>query len=224
MGSGRGRGEFSAGEPAPINEAYSIFILISVTVFKMNAKTSTSSTHGGERLGAGRPPSEPTKVVRLPVRVVRTVQALIQAQRHASDVRLPHPAPIPLARPKFGARVPAGFPSPADDYVEAFLDLNEHLIEHKDATFFVQAVGDSMIGAGIQDGSLLVVDRALEAKHNDIVIAVIDGELTVKRLEKHRGKIRLVAENAAYLPIEFEEGQELTIWGVVTSVIQRLKR
>jgi DNA polymerase V len=124
----------------------------------------------------------------------------------------------------FGHKVRAGFPSPADDYVEAFLDLNEHLIEHKDATFFVQATGDSMAGAGIQEGNLLVVDRALEARHGDIVIAVIDGDLTVKRLEKRRGKIRLMAENPAYFPIEFTEGQELTIWGVVTSVIQRIKR
>ena len=118
----------------------------------------------------------------------------------------------------------AGFPSPADDYVEAFLDLNEHLIEHKEATFFVQATGDSMTGAGIQEGNLLVVDRALEARHGDIVIAVIDGDLTVKRLDKRRGKIRLVAENPAYAPIELKDGQELTIWGVVTSVIQRFKR
>lgn len=124
----------------------------------------------------------------------------------------------------FGHKVRAGFPSPADDYVEAFLDLNEHLIEHKDATFFVQATGDSMTGAGIQEGNLLVVDRALEARHGDIVIAVIDGDLTVKRLEKRRGRIRLMAENPAYDPIEFTDGQELTIWGVVTSVIQRIKR
>ncbi|MCA1788800.1 MAG: translesion error-prone DNA polymerase V autoproteolytic subunit [Thioalkalivibrio sp.] len=124
----------------------------------------------------------------------------------------------------FGHKVRAGFPSPADDYVEAFLDLNEHLIEHVDATFFVQATGDSMTGAGIQEGNLLVVDRALEARHGDIVIAVIDGDLTVKRLEKREGKIRLVAENPAYEPIELKEGQELTIWGIVTSVIQRIKR
>ncbi len=93
----------------------------------------------------------------------------------------------------------------------------------QEATFFVQASGDSMIGAGIQEGALLVVDRALEARHGDIVIAVVDGELTVKRLEKRRGKIRLIAENPTYDPIEFKEGQELGIWGVVTSIIQKLK-
>lgn len=107
--------------------------------------------------------------------------------------------------------------------MEAWLDFNEHLIEHKEATFFVQAAGDSMIGAGIQEGTLLVVDRALEPRHNDIVIAVVDGELTVKRLEKRRSKIRLIAENPAYAPIEFKEGQELVVWGVVRSVIRKLK-
>lgn len=180
----------------------------------------TKSCYGGPRPGAGRPKGEPTKVMRLPVRLASVVQAL--AASHGT--RMPHPDATHLSLPLFGHKVRAGFPSPADDYVEAWLDLNEHLIEHKEATFFVQASGDSMTGAGIQEGNLLVVDRALEAKHGDIVIAVIDGGLTVKRLEKRRGKIRLVAENPDYAPIEFKEGQELTIWGVVTSVIQRFKR
>jgi DNA polymerase V len=182
---------------------------------------STKPLHGGPRPGAGRPNREPTKVVRLPVRLASAVQALVAAPTGA---RVPCPDAARLTLPMFGHKVRAGFPSPADDYVEAFLDLNEHLIEHKDATFFVQATGDSMTGAGIQEGNLLVVDRALEARHGDIVIAVIDGELTVKRLEKRRGKIRLVAENPDYAAIEFKEGQELTIWGIVTSVIQRIKR
>lgn len=182
---------------------------------------STTTRHGGPRPGSGRPLSEPTKVIRLPVRLASAVQALAAAP---PGTQIPRPDAARLTLPMFGHKVRAGFPSPADDYVEAFLDLNEHLIEHKDATFFVQATGDSMTGAGIQEGNLLVVDRALEARHGDIVIAVIDGDLTVKRLEKRRGKIRLVAENPAYAPIEFTEGQELTIWGVVTSVIQRIKR
>ncbi len=130
----------------------------------------------------------------------------------------------PRARlPFFGHRVPAGFPSPADDYVEAWLDINEHLVDHKEATFFVRASGDSMLGAGIQSGDLLVVDRALEAGHGDIVIAAVDGELTVKRLEKRPGRIRLLAENPAYPPIEIRDRQDLTLWGVVTSVIHRFK-
>lgn len=183
--------------------------------------TQTSkSSHGGSRPGAGRPKGEPSKVIRLPVRLLPTIQALTELP---PGTILPAPVSPPLKLPRFGHRVKAGFPSPADDYVEAWLDLNEHLIEHKEATFFVQASGDSMIGAGIQEGALLVVDRALEARHGDIVIAVVDGELTVKRLEKRRGKIRLIAENPTYDPIEFKEGQELVIWGVVTSIIQKLK-
>ncbi|MBT9590632.1 MAG: translesion error-prone DNA polymerase V autoproteolytic subunit [Thiobacillus sp.] len=181
----------------------------------------TNPPCGGPRPGAGRPPGEPTKVIRLPLRLVPAVQALASAP---PGVRMPHPAASHLALPMFGHKVRAGFPSPADDYVEAWLDLNEHLVTHKDATFFVQATGDSMTGAGIQEGNLLVVDRALEARHRDIVIAVVDGEMTVKRLDKRRGRIRLLAENPAYAPIEFQDGQELTVWGVVTSVIQRFKR
>jgi len=172
------------------------------------------------RRRVGRPNGEPSRVVRLPVRLLPALQALASLPAGAL---LPSPLPSSLKLPMFGHKVRAGFPSPADDYVEAWLDLNEHLVEHKEATFFVQATGDSMIGAGIQEGTLLVVDRALEPHNNDIVIAVVDGELTVKRLEKRRGKIRLIAENPAYAPIEFKEGQELTVWGVVTSIIQKLK-
>ncbi|KAB2310639.1 translesion error-prone DNA polymerase V autoproteolytic subunit [Betaproteobacteria bacterium SCN2] len=182
--------------------------------------TTSKPTRGGPRPGAGRPKGEPSKVIRLPVRLLPAVQALVELPAGAM---LPSPVPSPLRLPLFGHKVRAGFPSPADDYVEAWLDLNEHLIEHKEATFFVQATGDSMIGAGIQEGTLLVVDRALEPRHNDIVIAVVDGELTVKRLEKRRGKVRLIAENPAFAPIEFKEGQELVVWGVVTSIIQKLK-
>lgn len=184
-------------------------------------RRSPSPAHGGPRPSAGRPRGERTRVVRLPVRLLSAVQALTELP---PGVLLPAPAAAPLKRPRFGHRVRAGFPSPADDYIEAWLDLNQHLIEHKEATFFVQAAGDSMIGAGIREGALLVVDRALEPHHGDIVIAVVDGELTVKRLEKRRGGVRLVAENPAYAPIEFQDGQELVIWGVVTSVIQKLRR
>ncbi len=182
-------------------------------------------SHGGARPGAGRPSRHgPSKVIRLPVSLIPAVQLLLTSSDFPDGAILPPPVASRPLRPLLGHKVQAGFPSPADDYVEAWLDLNEHLIEHKDATFFVQATGDSMTGAGIQEGNLLVVDRALEARHGDIVIAVIDGELTVKRLEKRRGKIRLLAENPAYSPIEFKDGQELTIWGVVTSVIQKFKR
>lgn len=136
-------------------------------------------------------------------------------------ISIPIPNPPRLARPLFLSRVPAGFPSPAEDYVEAALDLNEHLIAHKEATFFVRVRGDSMIGAGIRNGDLLVVDRAREAKGGDIVIAVVDGDLTVKRLTQRGAYLCLMPENPCYSPIEPKEGQELTVWGVVTSAIHQ---
>ena len=135
----------------------------------------------------------------------------------------PLPQPPRAARPLFLSRVPAGFPSPAEDYVECSLDLNEHLIAHREATFFVRVKGHSMTGAGIRDGDLLVVDRALEAASGDIVVAVVDGELTVKRLSRRGGTVRLLPESPGFAPIEFKDGQELTVWGVVTSVIHRVR-
>jgi len=138
------------------------------------------------------------------------------------DARRPILKPSAVAIPFFAHSVKAGFPSPADDYVSEALDLNEHLIAHKEATFFLRASGHSMVGAGIQDGDLLVVDRSLTARHRSVVIAVVDGEFTVKRLYKRAGRIRLLAENPDFPTIEFADGQELLIWGVVTSVIHRL--
>ncbi len=131
--------------------------------------------------------------------------------------------PRRAARPLFLSRVPAGFPSPAEDYVEGSLDLNEHLIAHREATFFMRVQGHSMTGAGIQDGDLLVVDRSLEAGHGDIVVAVVDGELTVKRLWRRGGRVRLLAENPAYAPIDLKDGQELAVWGVVTNIIRSVR-
>jgi DNA polymerase V len=115
--------------------------------------------------------------------------------------------------------VRAGFPSPADDYIECKLDLNTHLIQHPSATFFVKAAGDSMKNAGIDSGDMLIVDRSLEATHGKIVIAAINGELTVKRLSHQQGKIQLLAENPDYEPILITDDLELVIWGVVTYVI-----
>ena len=138
-------------------------------------------------------------------------------------ISIPSPNPRRVPRPLFLSRVPAGFPSPADDYVEGALDLNEHLIAHREATFFVGVKGHSMSGAGIADGDLLVVDRSLEAASGDIVVAVVDGELTVKRLSRRGGRVRLLPEAPGYAPIEFKDGQELAVWGVVTSIIHRIR-
>lgn len=135
----------------------------------------------------------------------------------------PAAQPEPLPLPLYAYSVRAGFPSPADDHVSGTLDLNEHLIAHKEATFFLRAKGHSMTGASIQDGDLLVVDRSLTPTHRSVVIAVVDGEFTVKRLCQRAGRIRLLAENPDFAPIEFQEGQELQIWGVVTNVIHKIQ-
>ena len=127
-----------------------------------------------------------------------------------------------LVRPLFLSRVPAGFPSPADDYIAGALDLNEHLIKHKAATFFVTVSGSSMEGAGIYDGDLLIVDRSLEAKHRSVVVAVVNGEFTVKRIKKEKGKVWLMPENPKFQPLELIEGTECEVWGVVTNVIHKL--
>ncbi len=122
----------------------------------------------------------------------------------------------------FNAAVPAGFPSPAADYEQDRLDLNKHLVKNPAATFFVRVTGDSMIGAGIHDGDLLVVDRSIEPRDKNIVIAVLDGEITVKRIRLRRGKITLVPENESYLSHEISHDNEFEVWGVVTNVIHKL--
>ena len=121
--------------------------------------------------------------------------------------------------PFFVTAVQAGFPSPADDYLESALDLNEHLIRHPAATFFLRVIGESMIGAGIHSGDLLIVDRSINPIDGRIVIAVVDGDLTVKRLSKKRDSVHLISENSSYPPIKIRDGQNLQIWGVVLHVI-----
>jgi len=126
-----------------------------------------------------------------------------------------------IRRPLFLSGVSAGFPSPAEDYIDRKLDLNELLIKHPAATFFVRVAGDSMTGAGIHHDDILVVDRSLEATSGKIVIAVYNGELTVKRLVRDNNGIRLVAENPNYPPLVIAEEDGCEIWGVVTSVIHQ---
>ena len=123
------------------------------------------------------------------------------------------------ALPLFLVHVSAGFPSPSEDFLEGRLDLNRHLIKHPAASFFVRVTGDSMINAGIHPNDLLLVDRALEATPGRIVIAVINGDLTVKRLDKRKGKLYLLPENPDYPVLEVTEAMEFQVWGVVTTVI-----
>lgn len=124
--------------------------------------------------------------------------------------------------PLMSNTIAAGFPSPAEQYVEAPLDLNQLLISRPAATFFLRVAGDSMIDAGIFEGDILVVDRSIEAKDGMIVVACVDGEFTVKTLKKDTGSIRLEPANSSYPVITFKEGMELRIFGVVTSTIHRL--
>jgi len=126
--------------------------------------------------------------------------------------------PIPLF-----ATVPAGFPSPADDYVEKSIDLNEQLVRNPTSTFFVRARGDSMRDAGITSGDILVVDKAVTAGDKQIVVAMLDGEFTVKRLRRRNNRVFLESGNQDFPPREIIPDQELVIWGVVTFVIHQPK-
>ena len=165
---------------------------------------------GGARVGAGRPKGqgryqEKTKPIRIPESMVEQVLDFVVSKGHS----------LPL----YGSSVQAGFPSPADDYIEGKLDLNTHLVKHPAATFFVRASGESMINAGIYPGDILVVDRSLQAGHNKIVIVALNGQLTVKRLWNKSNQVRLMPENNDFKPIHIEEGMDMVIWGVVTYVL-----
>jgi DNA polymerase V len=124
--------------------------------------------------------------------------------------------------PLFLESVKAGFPSPADDFIDKKLDLNEYLVQHPTSTFFVRVTGDSMIGAGIHSGDILIVDRSLEPQDNNIIVAVINGDLTVKRLRKKNGTVVLYPENVNYEPITITAEDDFSVWGVVTSVIHKV--
>ncbi len=130
--------------------------------------------------------------------------------------------PSALELPLFTSKVSAGFPSPADDHLEASIDLNQLCIHNPPATFFVRVEGHSMTGAGINDGDMLVVDRSLPAKHNSIVVAVVDGEVTVKCLDLSHGVVCLRAKNPDYPDLPIKEGMDLHIWGVVAHVVRSL--
>ena len=134
--------------------------------------------------------------------------------------------PRPMPRPIYSGKILAGqsrFPSPAQDYEQKTLDLNDRFIANPPATFFFTVKGDSMVGAGIFDGATLIVDRSLRPKSSNIVIADVDGEWMVKRLYKRSGVIKLLSENPLNEPIVLKEGQELVIFGVVTYVINEAK-
>ena len=168
---------------------------------------------GGKRKGAGRPKGtgkfgEPTKAIRLPISMIDRIMEFI-AQKG-------------LIFPVYTTQVQAGFPSPAEDTTPETFDLIKYLIKNPPATFLVRATGESMTGAGIFPNDILVVDKSAEPTHEDIVIAVVNGEFTVKRLVRRDGRIELQAENPNFQPISFGDDQELNIWGVVKHVIHEV--
>jgi len=194
----------------------------------MNSK---KNQRGGVRKGAGRKKdsglyAEATKVVRIPIsRISEVKNFLLNTKKtNFSIVDVIQPSiqkPIPITL--FSHKVPAGFPSPADDHAESRLDLNEYLINQAESTFFVRIKGDSMVDAGILDNDIVIVDRSKSAAINDIVLASIDGEFTVKVLTKNNTGPYLMPANKEFKPIYIEEGSQFEIWGVVTGSVRKFK-
>ncbi len=118
--------------------------------------------------------------------------------------------------------ISAGFPSPADDFKEIRISLDKELIKNKEATFYARVDGDSMIGAGLEDGDLLVIDRSKNPESGKIAICFVDGDFTVKRIKKEKNKLFLMPENKKYKKIEIKEENELVIWGIVEYVIKKV--
>lgn len=192
---------------------------------------SSKPRRGGRRPGSGRPPGhgpyrEATRAIRVPVSLADRLSEWLERYRADLDA-LPASNSIfqvleatKTQLPLYGANVRAGFPSPADDHLEQQLDINDYLVERPASTFLLRVAGDSMEGAGIREGDILVVDRSVKPVHDKIVVAALDGDLTVKRL-RLKGGAALVAENPEYPPIPLHEDMDLMIWGVVTGVIRR---
>ena len=197
-----------------------------------NQKIKPTAQHGGKRENAGRKAQykEKTVVMRVPESKVMAIKTWLQPipqddRIHAKDLALKTIAvrthveiPYPLES------VAAGFPSPAQDYAEDALDLNEHLIQNPLSTFVLRVNSWSMKGAGIDAGDQILIDRSLTAEHGDIVLALINNEFTVKRLMKEKdADVWLKAENPDYPDIHLHSLDELVIWGVVTCILKKLR-
>jgi DNA polymerase V len=210
------------------------FVLNRVHCSRYSTFMYMKNTHGGARPNSGPPKGagrygEPTKAIRVPTSCLSAVQDMLDKAANLRlhvkagefEVMAPTENPKSLQRPLFFSTVPAGFPSPADDYIEKQLDLNEYFVEHPAATFYVRITGDSMKEAGIFSGDILVVDRSLNAVDGKIVIAAVNNELTVKRLYCNSGKVELRPENPDYPILSFTDDMELVIWGVVVGVVRK---
>lgn len=189
-----------------------------------------SQKHGGARTGAGRPKGsgkykEPTKAIRVPEGSITYIKEFLEGYPNVLEVGTAAQASeIPkLAIPLFSSTVAAGYPSPAEDHIEDTLDLNDYMVQRPDSTFMLRVEGESMKNIGIMPDDILVVDRSLSAAHKKIVIAAVDGELTVKRLYHRGGLIKLLPENPAYPEIPIESESDLVIWGVVIGSFRRFK-
>lgn len=192
-------------------------------------------TRGGVRPGAGRKKGssiygETTQAIRVPKSMITEVKHMLSQRKQLFEdlsseslaVLFPSKSPTRVSIPLFIDKVAAGFPSPADDYIEKTLDLNDLLIQKPAATFFVRAEGESMLEAGIHPNDILVVDRSIKPVIGKIVICALNGELTVKRLKSIDNGIVLGAENPDYADIIVQQEIDLVIWGVVTNVIHPL--
>lgn len=181
-------------------------------------------------MGAGRKPGsglygEETKVMRVPRSSVSNIKKYLNLSRanNVEEISLAYKETTYNPLFLFEHKVPAGFPSPADDHIEKRLDLNEYLIKKSDTTFFVKIKGDSMIDASINDGDIVIIDRSMQAKIGDIVLASVDGNFTIKTLSKYKLKPRLLPANEKYKPIEINEDTQFELWGVVTGAVRKFK-
>lgn len=189
---------------------------------------------GGKREGAGRPQGTgkygvATKAVRLPIKIADQILAALAKESQEIEVgttvaSIFRPERTTKFRlPLYLNPVAAGFPTHTEDYIDANIDLNRHLVKHPETTFLVRVVGESMKDAGIHPNDMLIVDRSIEVTSGQVVIAVVNGELTVKRIRRnHQNKLWLMPENESFSPIEIDENTDFHIWGVVTNVIHAL--
>lgn len=203
----------------------------------MDESNQPKQPRGGFRPGAGRKPGsglyqEPTTVMRVPVSEAGAIRdflsALVQKRRKEASDNVAGMVELEDVRksvslPLYTTKVAAGFPSPAEDHVERRLDPTDYLVQNDSATFFVRVKGESMIDAGIFDSDVLIVDRSLEARAGDIVLAMLDGEFTVKTLGIVNQRPRLIPANKLFEVIEIKDGQAFEILGVVTGSMRKFR-
>ncbi len=187
------------------------------------------NNRGGVRLGAGRKSGsglygEETKVIRVPRSSLGDIKKYLNLSRmnNIDEISLAYEETAYNPLVLFEHKVPAGFPSPADEAMDLDLNLHDHLVRNPSHTFCVKAIGESMKDAGIQSGDVMLVDRAIEPEYRSIVLAVIDNEFTVKRVNVSDKKLYLMPENENFTPIEITEDMDFKVWGVVTYVIHKV--